>query len=115
MADTRMTLKGLQVLLALSDVEELSGAEIGQITKIKSGTLYPILIRFENAGWLQSRWEEGDQKELERPRRRFYHLTYVGQARSRAAIAEMKSISGKNFLTQFAAFIIWRRMHEKEA
>lgn len=115
MVDTRMTLKGLQVLLALSGVEELSGAQVGQITKIKSGTLYPILLRFEDAGWLQSRWEDADPRQIGRPRRRYYHLTYAGQARARAALQELKSPLGNGFLQQFRSFIAWQRLHDRKA
>ena len=58
--------------------DELSGAEIGRFAKLASGTLYPILLRLEEAGWLASRWEVEDPRELRRPRRRFYRVTGVG-------------------------------------
>ena len=65
----------------------LSGAEISKRTGLKSGTLYPILIRLETAKWLKSEWEAGDPKILGRPRRRFYSITAVG---ARSAKAELK-------------------------
>lgn len=51
-----------------------------------SGTLYPILLRLEAAGWLRSEWELGDPATLGRPRRRYYMLTGEG-AKSAAAVA----------------------------
>ena len=38
----------------------LSGAEVHQQSGIASGTLYPILLRLESAGWFVSRWESVD-------------------------------------------------------
>lgn len=62
--------------------EELHGFALLSETGLRSGTLYPLLIRLENVGWLQSRWEEGDAPG---PRRRLYRLTGAGEA----AAAEM--------------------------
>jgi PadR family transcriptional regulator PadR len=59
--------------------DELSGAEIGKLTDLASGTLYPILFRLEAVGWLQSRWEAGNPAVLGRPRRRYYRVTTEGE------------------------------------
>ena len=61
-----------------SPATELSGAEIAKHAKLASGTLYPILMRLEEAGWLKSRWEAGDPTLLGRPRRRLYRITAKG-------------------------------------
>jgi PadR family transcriptional regulator PadR len=82
-------LKVFGVLLA-SSRDELSGAEIGRATKLASGTLYPILARFEQAQWLRSRWEDDDPHALGRPRRRFYHVTPLGAKNVRAAFRELE-------------------------
>ncbi|MGJ5050349.1 PadR family transcriptional regulator [Bradyrhizobium oligotrophicum] len=58
---------------------ELSGADISERTGMLSGTLYPILIRFRDAGWLKDRWEDDKPIELGRPKKRFYRLTPTGQ------------------------------------
>ncbi|MBY2969499.1 PadR family transcriptional regulator [Rhizobium leguminosarum] len=63
-----------------------SGVDIAKVTGLASGSLYPILIRLERAGWLSSAWEAGEPAELGRPRRRFYRLTALG-AKSTAKIA----------------------------
>jgi PadR family transcriptional regulator len=48
---------------------ELSGAQISKQLGIASGSLYPILFRYEEAGWLRSQWEEIDPTKASRPRR----------------------------------------------
>ena len=79
--EPRVSAKGLKVLNAFVEAgnRELSGAEIFERTRILSGTLYPILIRFKTAGWLVDRWEDNQPVELGRPKRRYYKLTAVGQ------------------------------------
>ena len=67
---------------------EISGAEVGRATDLASGTLYPILMRLEEAGWVESRWETEDPHELGRPRRRLYQITGVGSRKARAALRE---------------------------
>jgi PadR family transcriptional regulator PadR len=87
------TLKVLGTLLS-NPRDELSGAEIARVTKLASGTLYPILLRLEGAGWLTSDWEKGDPRELGRPRRRFYRVTPLGAKRAKEAIRELRPLLG---------------------
>ena len=51
-----------------------------------AGTVYPILERLEQSGWVTSSWEEDDLRQG--PRRRYYELTEDGAAAARAAIGE---------------------------
>jgi PadR family transcriptional regulator, regulatory protein PadR len=90
---TTQTLKVLGVLLDTT-MEPLSGAEIGKATTLRSGTLYPILARLENAGWVKSSWEEGDPCKLGRPRRRFYEITGIGARGTKAAFKELAATVG---------------------
>lgn len=53
------------------------GYEICQRAGIKSGTLYPLLIRFEALGYLDAEWQP--PAEPGRPPRHAYRLTAVGQ------------------------------------
>jgi PadR family transcriptional regulator PadR len=94
--DPRITLQTLKVLAAFGSSPriELSGAEIRRLTKVASGSLYPILLRLERAGWLASRWEIGDPRELGRPRRRLYQITGLGERRAREAFAQTASTLG---------------------
>jgi PadR family transcriptional regulator, regulatory protein PadR len=95
-AEPRLTTQTLKVLgaLMMQPCDALSGAEIGRSTKLHSGTLYPILLRLESAGWLVSNWEEETPQDLGRPRRRFYRLTAVGIARTKSAFREVRTMVG---------------------
>lgn len=59
------------------------GYALSKLTGLKSGTLYPLLIRLEAQGLLASRWE-AVQKEG-RPPRHTYRLTSAGLAFAREA------------------------------
>jgi PadR family transcriptional regulator PadR len=85
----RMSLQTLKVLEAfLADPTlSLSGADVHQQSKIPSGTLYPILLRLESAGWFVSRWESVDPSAVGRPRRRLYRLTSTGLRRASEVFA----------------------------
>ena len=90
---TSQTLKVLGALLANCS-DGLSGAEIGRETGLPSGTLYPILLRLEDAGWLDSYWESTTPQQLGRPRRRFYSLKAVGIRKTKSAFRDVTSAIG---------------------
>ena len=52
-------------------IDKLKGAEM----IVVEGTLYPLLTRLKNAGYLTYRWEES----LQGPPRKYYTLTVEGQ------------------------------------
>jgi PadR family transcriptional regulator, regulatory protein PadR len=87
----RISGQGLQVLSVFlaSNVHELSGADLAKATGIGSGTLYPLLMRFEDAGWLTSEWEDVDPSEVSRPRRRYYRLTALGERGARVEFQKL--------------------------
>ena len=93
----RITPQVLRVLefVISSPEKEISGAMISRATGLPSGTLYPILLRLEGAGWLKSYWEKGDPSELSRPRRRFYCVTAKGAAHAREAAQKLVSVVGR--------------------
>jgi DNA-binding PadR family transcriptional regulator len=82
--DVRISLQTLRVLEAFLEnaTEQLSGADVQKRSGLASGTLYPILLRLEAAGWFVSRWEAIDPASAGRPRRRLYRLTPGGLARA---------------------------------
>jgi DNA-binding PadR family transcriptional regulator len=82
--DVRMSLQTLRVLDAFLEnpADELAGADVQKRSRLASGTLYPILLRLESAGWFVSRWESIDPSSAGRPRRRLYRLTPNGLARA---------------------------------
>jgi PadR family transcriptional regulator, regulatory protein PadR len=61
------------------------GYGIAKDTGLKSGSLYPILIRLAERGLVEARWEE--EQPAGRPRRHLYRLTPDGLARAEAALA----------------------------
>lgn len=87
--NVRMSLQTLRVLEAFleSPSDQLSGADVHQRCGIASGTLYPILLRLESAGWFVSRWETIDPSAAGRPRRRLYRLTSAGLRRATEVFA----------------------------
>jgi PadR family transcriptional regulator PadR len=87
--EVRMSLQTLKVLEAFLEnpTDQLSGAEVHQRCKLASGTLYPILLRLEAAGWFVSRWESINPSSAGRPRRRLYRLTQTGLKRASEVFA----------------------------
>jgi PadR family transcriptional regulator, regulatory protein PadR len=83
--------QALSVLAALSADSGLwlHGYGIARDTGLKSGTLYPILIRLADRGLVEARWE--DEQPAGRPRRHLYRLTAGGLAAARSALAEAAS------------------------
>jgi PadR family transcriptional regulator len=53
------------------------GYEISKETGLASGTLYPLLLRLADRGYLESKWEESDAPG--RPPRHLYRLTSAGR------------------------------------
>jgi PadR family transcriptional regulator, regulatory protein PadR len=71
-----------------------SGADIARQIGLGSGTLYPLLQRLENAGWLKSEWETIDPSREGRPRRRQYKLTGRGQTHAARELTELQTSAG---------------------
>ena len=92
MGGPRMTSSVLRVVAALlADASaERYGLQLMQATGLPSGTLYPILIRLERAGWVVSRWEQVDPAVEGRPPRRYYRLSSEGEIEARREVALMQ-------------------------
>jgi len=92
----RMTTSVLKVLAALlaDATAERYGLQLMQTTGLPSGTLYPILVRLQRAGWVESRWEQADPIVEGRPNRRYYRLTAEGAAEARREVAAMQRQMG---------------------
>ncbi|CAO5235038.1 hypothetical protein FAGKG844_10141 [Frankia sp. AgKG'84/4] len=89
---TFQTAAVLQVMLHAPTLEYY-GLEVAGATGLPTGTIYPILARLENAGWITSHWEQRDPSELERPRRRLYTLTGHGAHAARAALDQARRLT----------------------
>ncbi|WUO17874.1 PadR family transcriptional regulator [Streptomyces sp. NBC_00289] len=85
-----MTLQTQLVLRALLEDpgRQRYGLELCELAGLPSGTIYPILARLEQAGWVESTWEDPAVYEKSgRPRRRFYRITHEGAEQAREALA----------------------------
>ena len=82
-----------QSLLALMARQPRSwqyGYELSKETGLRSGTLYPLLIRLSDQGLLESKWLEPERPG--RPPRHAYRLTPDGLAFARAASAGRRKL-----------------------
>ena len=77
----------LSVLAALCDQPSQwqHGYPLAKQTGLKSGTLYPILIRLADRGLVEACWQ--DEPQPGRPRRHLYRLTAIGLASATEALA----------------------------
>ena len=64
----------------------LHGYDIIRQTGVRSGTLYPMLIRLEERGFLEATWLE--PAEPGRPARHAYRLTQAGRALANANVPD---------------------------
>ncbi|WP_394617139.1 PadR family transcriptional regulator [Lentzea sp. JNUCC 0626] len=103
MAGPRMTPQTINVLRAMLEdpTTPRYGLDIARETNLKTGTLHPILNRLQQAGLIESFWEDpADHEDQGRPRRRYYRFTgsgatlaYQAVARHDAAAASTSSAS----------------------
>jgi DNA-binding PadR family transcriptional regulator len=60
------------------------GYDLMKVTDLSSGTLYPLVARLTEYGWLESRWEESELPG--KPPRQLYRLTATGRIQARHAL-----------------------------
>lgn len=84
--EIRISPQTLEILSLLSRTPDdwRYGYDLSRETELKSGTLYPILMRLADRGWLETRWEHADQTG--KPRH-IYRLTAEGQKAARKLLA----------------------------
>jgi DNA-binding PadR family transcriptional regulator len=80
--------RGLLAALLAAGPRWSYGYELTTVTGIRSGTLYPLLIRLEAQGYLEAEWQQ--PAATGRPPRHAYRLTAAGRrlAQAEAAIAD---------------------------
>lgn len=83
----------LAVLLADPSAQRY-GLELMRATGQPSGTLYPILLRLQEAGWVRADWEAVDPVVQGRPARRYYRLTAEGLGAARTELAALRERLG---------------------
>ena len=93
-AGKRMSLAAVAVLKAVADGCRY-GFDIMDATRLPSGTVYPILGRFEEAGLLRSQWERQAIAHREkRPPRRYYEVTPSGSRALASVIEYYRTVGG---------------------
>lgn len=87
----RITTTVAAVLTALlaDPTEDRYGLELMRTTGQPSGTLYPILVRLQEAGWVEAHWEDIDTTDAGRPARRYYRMTAEGVTAARTELVAL--------------------------
>jgi PadR family transcriptional regulator, regulatory protein PadR len=102
----------LEVFLqALTDGQELHGWAILKATKRAGPTVYGVLDRLEDAGWVTGRWED-QPPNVNTPRRRLYRLSPTGAVAARDLLAARRPATVDRLAQQphpGPAFIAWFR------
>ncbi|HEV3361658.1 MAG TPA: helix-turn-helix transcriptional regulator [Pseudonocardiaceae bacterium] len=93
----RMTVPVARVLRVFLDDTTVPryGFDLMDVTGLASGTLYPILVRLERAGWIVAAKEDIDPVAEGRPARKNFTLTGVGERSAREQLVALA--------TEFAA------------
>lgn len=88
---TNPLLDVLEVLLQAFDgrAGDLHGWAIMKATQRSGPTVYGVLDRLEDIGWINGRWEE-ENPEPGKPRRRLYSITPTGVAGAREILRERR-------------------------
>ena len=69
------------------------GFDVIAVTGLASGTVYPALRRLEDAGYVESHWEDQRVAQREvRPVRKYYEVTESGQAALAAALLRYRAL-----------------------
>jgi DNA-binding PadR family transcriptional regulator len=89
----RISRQTLIVIAALLDQPSdwRYGYDLSRQTGLKSGTLYPILMRLSDGKWLETRWE--DSPQAGRPPRHMYRLSSDGRRWARQELAAAPAFS----------------------
>jgi DNA-binding PadR family transcriptional regulator len=85
----RMTLQTRLVLAALlaEPTADFYGLQLAHQLDLPSGTIYQVLARFEEWGWLETHWEDAELPRAEgRPPRRYFRFSPGGLAAARHAV-----------------------------
>ncbi len=69
--------------------EWLYGYDLSKRLRLSSGTLYPILMRLSDRGYLETEWTEPAKEG--RPPRHMYRLTAAGRIWATEALSEAKT------------------------
>lgn len=89
----RVTAPTVTILRALlASPEPIWGLQLVKATGLKTGSVYPILGRLEDAGLIEGRWEEDESRGG--ARRRVYMPTEAGATQGAEMIAAFDAKKG---------------------
>jgi len=93
MRSRRPSAQTVAVLKSLAAAPERwrHGYDLGLEVGLKSGSLYPILMRLSDQGYLEARWE--GSRIRGRPPRHLYRLTDAGRVFSDAVAADAPTVT----------------------
>ena len=77
---TKTTTRALQAFLEAPGNWHY-GYALMKVADLSSGTLYPLLARLTDDGWLESKWEDSELPG--KPARQLYRLTATGRLQAR--------------------------------
>jgi DNA-binding PadR family transcriptional regulator len=92
MTSPKMTIQTQAVLRLLLDAtdNEMYGLDLIRQSGVQAGTIYPLMKRLEEAGWVTSRWVQptpGDGGH----QRKYYRLTGCGVRSAAAALQKAQA------------------------
>lgn len=87
----RLTRSTTRVLVVFLDAPRTwrYGYELMKLADLSSGTLYPLLARLSESGWLEAEWEESELPG--RPPRQLYRLTATGRSEAQLALERTRA------------------------
>ena len=98
------------LILKLLSREKMYGYQLLQeldtrsegIFKMKEGTLYPVLYRLEDDGFISSLWEDpGNSSDKRKVPRKYYQITEKGISELKRLISDLGNlIKGINFILE---------------
>lgn len=71
-------------------IQQLDGESAGTFS-LKEGTLYPVLYRLEDGGFIESYWQEGDGKRG--VPRKYYRITEEGTLELQRIVLEWETLT----------------------
>jgi DNA-binding PadR family transcriptional regulator len=86
----RLSRSSTKILRAFLDepLQVQYGFGLMKVTGVKAGSLYPILERLEEEGWIKGQEEVIDEGAEGRPARRLYRLTALGETEGADALVD---------------------------
>jgi DNA-binding PadR family transcriptional regulator len=96
---SRLSFTSVAVLKAVADGSR-HGFNIMDAASLPSGTVYPILGRLEEGGYVRSHWEAAEvAQKARRPARRYYEITAAGRRALEVSLEHFRTLGGRVPLT----------------